>query len=841
MHDFAYAYGMDEAAGNFQFLNYTGEGLGNDEVVALAQYDGIAGNNLNNADFSTPTDGGNGRMRMFLWTTRNDISVFTVTAPESVAGVYQSRTANFGPAIDTIPFIGEVAIADDGTGIVTDACEDITNGADITGKIAIIDRGDCEFGAKILNAERNGAIGVIICNNVSGILGGQMGGGAVGDQVTIPSVFITRADCARLRVEVGNGLEVNFQLPTEDNQPDRVDGSLDNGIVAHEFGHGISTRLTGGPDNSACLRNSALGTREEGEQMGEGWSDYFSLVMTVEEGDTGADPRGIGNYALRNPIDGSGIRAFPYSTDLGVNPVTYYDIYEASVPHGVGQVWCSFLWDMYWNFVDRYGWDPDPIRGTGGNNIAIQLVMDGMKIQPCGPGFVDGRDAILAADQMNNNGENQDLIWEAFARRGLGADASQGLSDLIADGKEDYTIPPQFIKTVKVAKDMTPVILKGEDIEVVLTVRNDMDENASSIQILDAVPTGAAFDGSSIEANVEFDITTSGSDIVISIAELAADSQAVITYNLQTPAVPSRLLHYDDLESPDTDGGTWSTLANTNGNQFEWVDDDANSGTHAWRVANTGDDTEQIVFTFFEVTVSGANPMLRFASKYDTDEGSDGGVVEISTDFLTTTEDLGPFMIRNGYDRQVRESTFEDDVESAFTGTTDDVWEDTYVDLSAYNGQMPLFQWRFASDQVLSSDFWAIDDFTLFDAITYNSEVCVSFDGNTDNICAVAPERGTIVEPELISSTSNVATDGSALQVFPNPAFETINVQIDGMSGNTDLTVRDMQGRQLITNKIQDLQSSHEMILSINGWASGVYMVEVTNDDKTLTQKFIKK
>ena len=111
---------------------------------------------------------------------------------------------------------------------------------------------------------------------------------------------------------------------------------------------------------------------------------------------------------------------------MSINPVTYKDIKTFSVPHGVGSVWCSMLWDMYWNFIDKYGYDPDIYEGKGGNNMAMKLVMDGLKLQPCNPGFVDGRDAILLADRINNKGANQQLIWETFARRGLGNSADQG-------------------------------------------------------------------------------------------------------------------------------------------------------------------------------------------------------------------------------------------------------------------------------------------------------------------------------------------------------------------------------------------------------------------------------
>src|SRR5690606_33774520 len=99
--------------------------------------------------------------------------------------------------------------------------------------------------------------------------------------------------------------------------------------------------------------------------------------------------------------------------------------------------------DMYWELVHRYGFNPDfyDAWNTGGNNLAIQLVMDGMKLQPCSPGFVDGRNAILQADQVLTGGDNQCMIWRAFARRGLGFSASQGSTNSRTDGSPAYDLP----------------------------------------------------------------------------------------------------------------------------------------------------------------------------------------------------------------------------------------------------------------------------------------------------------------------------------------------------------------------------------------------------------------
>lgn len=225
------------------------------------------------------------------------------------------------------------------------------------------------------------------------------------------------------------------------------DGDLDAGVIAHEYGHGVSNRLVGGPRNVSCLR-----THDERE--GEGWSDWWSFALTMRAGDDGATPRGIGNYVTYHDEGRTapGIRITPYSTDMSVNPSTYDTVKTAAEPHGVGYVWASMLWDLYWNLVDEYGFNPNPYEPwqTGGNNLALQLVVDGMKFSPCEPGFVDARNAIIAADAALTGdvasgvpGENECLIWRTFARRGLGLSADQNDPRSKTDGVEGYDVPAQ--------------------------------------------------------------------------------------------------------------------------------------------------------------------------------------------------------------------------------------------------------------------------------------------------------------------------------------------------------------------------------------------------------------
>lgn len=217
------------------------------------------------------------------------------------------------------------------------------------------------------------------------------------------------------------------------------DGDFDNLVIAHEYGHGITNRLTGGASAAGCLQVS--------EQMGEGWSDYFGIILTMNEDDLAEDPRPVGTYLFGQGPNGNGIRSFPLSTDLSINPHTYDDIKTESVPHGVGSVWSAMLWDMTWLLIDEYGWDEDIYNFSGdinqdaGNVIALALVVEALKLQPCAPGFVDGRDAIFAADLAIYGGANECLIWDAFARRGLGVSADQGSSASRGDGTEAFDTP----------------------------------------------------------------------------------------------------------------------------------------------------------------------------------------------------------------------------------------------------------------------------------------------------------------------------------------------------------------------------------------------------------------
>ncbi len=421
-HDLFYRYGFTEAAGNFQENNYGRGGAGGDAVRADTEDPGAVGNAL----FFTPNDGIAGRMELG---TLIRPSTLTVVAPASLTGVVGSAAGNFGgrtgPAGLSGRLVAAIDPADAAGPSTTDCCTAPTNAAELVGNIALIDRGDCNFDDKVRNAQEAGAIGVIIANNAGDVLVTMNGD----DQaVTIPAIFVGQSDGGALRAALGEPVDVTLEVPPDLNYAD------DATIVVHEFGHGVTNRLTGGRFDGTCL----TGLVSAG--LGEGWSDYFALALTQDPADTRATPRRIGSYAFPP----SGLRTAPYSALRSVNSLTYAAVAQRGEVHQVGEIWCAALWDLHWDLVRHYGSSEDLYApfATGGENLALQLVVDALQLQPCSPGFLDARDAILTADAQLTAGANQFLIWNAFARRGIGQSATQGAGPTDNAVTEAFDLPP---------------------------------------------------------------------------------------------------------------------------------------------------------------------------------------------------------------------------------------------------------------------------------------------------------------------------------------------------------------------------------------------------------------
>ncbi|MFC7490229.1 MULTISPECIES: M36 family metallopeptidase [unclassified Knoellia] len=206
-----------------------------------------------------------------------------------------------------------------------------------------------------------------------------------------------------------------------------VDGDFDMSVIGHEYGHGISNRMAGGP-------NSGLSGLQAGA-MGESWSDLMATEYLQEWGYVPVSATAIpmASYATGN--ENRGIRNYNFSK----SPLNYSNVgYDLTGPqvHADGEIWSATHSDIRSAFIGRYGAGDAALQrscATGataatacpGNRRWMQLVFDAWLLMPSGSvSMVDARNAMLAADLLRFGGANQDILWNGFAGRGLGQGAS---------------------------------------------------------------------------------------------------------------------------------------------------------------------------------------------------------------------------------------------------------------------------------------------------------------------------------------------------------------------------------------------------------------------------------
>jgi hypothetical protein len=389
LHDTLYKHGFDELAGNFQKNNFGQGGKGRDPVRAEAQ----DGSGTDNANFATPADGRKPRMQIYLWTGKGTVQVHVNTPAPAT---YPGAPALFGPALTAAGITDDVVLVNDATGTTSDGCQAITN--DVSGKIALIDRGICPFVVKVKNAQIAGAVAVVVANDVNdSIL--TMGG--LDDTITISSVFVGKSDGTALKAS----LPANATARLTNPPPLQRDGDLDADIVFHEYGHGLTWRMIGG------MSGKMSGA------IGEGMSDTLAIILTEDDV--------VGEYAFDNPL---GIRSARY-TDY---PRTYGDIAPGNEVHLDGEVYGAIGWRLLQNFQEA---------GIS-KELLLDDIVDGMNFTPPGPAFEDMRDGILQS-VANNHPSHECLVWDAFAHYGVGV----GAQGVIALGSiqvtESFVVPPQ--------------------------------------------------------------------------------------------------------------------------------------------------------------------------------------------------------------------------------------------------------------------------------------------------------------------------------------------------------------------------------------------------------------
>jgi hypothetical protein len=433
LHDYWYDSGFDEGSNNAQQSNFNRGGSEGDPLRAEAQ-DSAESGQANNANMSPMSDGTSPRMQMFVWTglPNRTLEVSGATFLDPLGA------ANFGPqTFDTGAGPLQAVLSDDGSTVVppapngspgsigtaNDACQPPTN---VTGKIAVIDRGGCTFVFKVQNAQAAGALGIILINNVTGNLPPNAVG-TVTTPVTVPLISISKEDGDKLKPLLAAMPTARLQRGAETMR----DGTIDNTVVAHEWGHYFHHRLV------QCGGSSCSG-------MSEGWGDFMGLMMVIRDGDTfdGGKTYALAQYAAQGIAkDGSyfGIRRAPYSREMTKNPFTFKHIKQMetlpmgaplaptgadmSEVHNVGEIWAETLFEAYANLLDLGKAATPPLSFDESKRRMADYLVAGMKATPNEPTFVEQRDAILSTIYATKRMDDFTAIAKGFAKRGLGVAA----------------------------------------------------------------------------------------------------------------------------------------------------------------------------------------------------------------------------------------------------------------------------------------------------------------------------------------------------------------------------------------------------------------------------------
>lgn len=355
------------------------------------------------------------------WSYAFSQTTITVDAPASIAGTYDAQLAAFGYFLNGES--GTVVLGDDGTG-VSNGCT-IVN--DMTGAIALVDRGVCGFTVKAANAQAAGAIALIVCNNDVNNPDDVIVMGGADCSITIPVVMISYNNCQTIKTEIANGVTVTMpnEGPTEEGQ------SILNPIVLPGAGNYTATELTG---TFSVITNSVA-------------AKVYSIVapqtgiMNVNSCNGGADTRLAILQGCRNNLVLVGSN--DDACDIGTGTDPYASSLDVIVHEGETYL---IHWDDAWdssgfNFVVAFGELPD-VEVTFNVDMKNETVAsDGVKVTVNGTEY-----------DMTDNGDGTWAYTGSFTADGT-------LTYLFANGSGNQEDSPDIANCRAVTVGLTPINL----------------------------------------------------------------------------------------------------------------------------------------------------------------------------------------------------------------------------------------------------------------------------------------------------------------------------------------------------------------------------------------------
>lgn len=617
------------------------------------------------------------------------------------------------------------------------------------------------------------------------------------------------------------------------------DGSLDGEVFIHELTHGTSNRLH--------ANGSGLSTTQSGG-MGEGWSDFYARALLSNATENVDGVFASGSYVTLQ-LSGTftdnyyyGIRIFPYAVYSNTgpngkphNPLTFgaLDLAQinghsngaypsnpvirisANEVHNIGVFWCTALLEMRARMIRRLGY-------AVGNQRALQIVTDAMKLDPTGPTIVQARDAIIAADNAAYAGDDVADIRSAFAIRGVGAGASTTGSTYFTIVESFY--PSSVVGAVTVTDPLgngNGVPEPGEDLvlTVPLTNRLSFADTGVTFTVGGGSPVNYASiaAGATVSASFPYhvpDFVAPGTLLQVPVVVSSQNGNAYRTIPLRVGTPVTTVAFSENFnaaavgslpagwtQTGTAAGSTWAVSAT--------VIDGANCVTAADPTVASDSSLVSPVFAL----PAGNAYQLSFRHRFTTEASYDGGALEISVaggafaDIITA----GGTWVQGGYGYGIRSDATGNPLAGrrAWAGTLTTTTP-VVVNLPASAaGQNVQLRWRFGADSGGGAAGWLVDSIQVYSTAYTVATLDTDGDGMIDG------------QETFVGTAPNSATS-----VFrPVPAYPA--------SGAPSLTFQSVLGRTYTLEAKDDLTPD-------SSWSAVQGAISGTGGEITITDPFAK-
>ncbi|MDX2070719.1 MAG: PA domain-containing protein [Haliscomenobacter sp.] len=751
--------------------------------------------------------------------------VLTVSEPAAIAGDYQAEMSSFGRNFCTVT--GELIQAKDASN-GTLGCNTSVITTDLTGKIAVLDRGSCDFSDKVLNAQKKGAIAVIIFNNVStSPVIFSAGNGASGPQVTIPSFMVSLATANKIKPLLGSAVKVTIKS----NTPDFVNPNLvvwGNSSKQGDFDGGLNawtsnTVSCSGKPNTATAWSwiSANAFADPCFFAYPAQPSFFSPTRCNGAMIMNAATLDLGSITTCNSGFGQGPCPTPHTGEL-ISP-TIKVTKGTALNVSFYQYFRHFYGSEY--FVE---WSKD-----GGKTWVSSQINE--EIRP----FEENEDPYKSVRLIGS--ENADSVKIKF--RYDGNFYFWAIDDVKLVKREANNLA--LTQFYALSPNMQQPANQAETIPFGAAVEN-IGANAQTnlklyINAIDSTTNSRIFRDSLTSAS----IAPNQIDTAIFAPKFLPNKKGTYAMVYQASADSTDYDRFDNLEGfffrvTDTTfakelGASFYTLPGDNwdvnephsaayGNSYYVVKGKGNYLRSVSFGVNNGADLQGISLLVSLYTWEDRNQnALVESTERDliADNFYDIKGTETGARLITV-----PFPEQGEPAVQLADTTTYLVMIEYFTGDDTDIellLNDTY-------DRRPMLLTGFATDKPRYASFTALD--SDLGTVTYSPTGY-----GLENVYVVRMNVG----PLVISSDRDLPSISNEFAISPNPAREDIYLQLalNKVSKQANVRIMDMAGRQIM-EKVYTNVKRDQFQISVDGLPAGTYLMQVTTENGTGTKKFVK-